>query len=330
MMKRLLIAFGAFLLLTVTAVATPLFAVCATACTWDNSSTLMWSTSSGGVTGAGPPGASDTVTLDGATCVGGVTCTVTLNFGGPITIQSLTMGACTASTTGCIFDNSVNNNNITITGTGSVFNISGTGVRNIKLGSATYELSGSNATFTAITHTNLTLAAGTSTIFMSGTAGRTFSGGNQTFATVRSGAMLTTGGGGLFIQGSNTFATLRIDPPAFVEVTVGESNTVTSSVNWTGTSTAQIGITTTGNSTSSSWVFPASQTLAYVALRGLNVTSGAPVANNSLDLKNNTGITINPPAASAGGGCILGGWLLWRDLPEHINDNFPAWLEKAA
>ncbi len=31
-----------------------------------------------------------------------------------------------------------------------------------------------------------------------------------------------------------------------------------------------------------------------------------------------------------GGGCILGGWLLWRDLPQHLNDNFPAWLEKTA
>ncbi len=289
----------------------------------------MWSASSGGATGASVPGSGDSVTLDAATCVGGVTCTVTLNFGGPITIQSLTMGACTASTTGCIFDNSVNNNNITMTATGTAFNISGSGTRNIKLGSATYEISGSNTSFTAANASGLTLAAGTSTIYMSGTGSRAFAGGNRTYATFRNGAMSPTGV--LLVQNSNTFGTFRIDPPSFVEMAVFETNTVTTAINWNGTLSAKIGMTTSGNSASSGWVLPASQTMSYVAIRGMNVSSGSPVANNSLDLKNNTGITINAPAASVGGGgCILGGWLLWRDMPDHINDNFPAWLEKAA
>src|SRR5258708_36798458 len=87
-------------LFTTVASAANRFAVCTTTCTWDGASTAMWSTSSGGATGASVPGASDPVIFDGSTCVGGTTCTTTVNTNP--TIASLTMGSCTASTTGCI------------------------------------------------------------------------------------------------------------------------------------------------------------------------------------------------------------------------------------
>jgi hypothetical protein len=55
--------------------------------------------------------------------------------------------------------------------------------------------------------------------------------------------------------------------------------------------------------------------------------TGAPVATSFFDQGQNTGITIN---GITSGGCILGGWLLWRDFHQDLNDNFPAWLDKAA
>jgi len=71
------------------------------------------------------PVSADNVTLDAATCVGGTTCTITVNTN--FNITALTMGACTASTTGCILDFSINNNNVTLTG--GLFDVSGTGTR---------------------------------------------------------------------------------------------------------------------------------------------------------------------------------------------------------
>ncbi len=75
------------------------------------------------------------------------------------------------------------------------------------------------------------------------------------------------------------------------------------------------------------------QTLTWIGVDGVTFSGGATfVANNSFNLGPNSGITINAPAGAfgGGGGCILGGWLLWRDLPNNVNDNFPAWLDKAA
>src|SRR5690349_15537536 len=74
--------------------------------TWDAATTTHWSDTSGGAGGFSVPGSSDTVTFD-ANSGGG---TVTLNFGGTITIQKIT----TANFTGT-WDNSANNNNITMT-----------------------------------------------------------------------------------------------------------------------------------------------------------------------------------------------------------------------
>src|SRR5262245_672467 len=128
-MRKLLLALG-LALLAGQALAANRFAVCTTTCTWDGASTAMWSTTSGGGTGASVPGSGDAVILDAATCVGGTTCTITVNTNP--TIQSLTMGACTASTTGCILDFSVNNNSPTLSVVPSL-SVTGTGTRNLKM-----------------------------------------------------------------------------------------------------------------------------------------------------------------------------------------------------
>ncbi len=332
-MKRYILAIFLSLISLTAANATAKFAVCVTACTWDSSSTAMWSLSSGGATGAAVPSSADTVTFDGATCVGGVTCTITLNFGGTITIQSLTTGACTASTTGCIFDNSVNNNNITVTATGSAFNWSGAGTRNMKLGSATYTMSatGSGATWAWSNISNATISAASATIAWTGSASnvRTITGpgtGGITYGTLTLSA--NSGAGYYALTGINTFGTFNVTAPIFVRLLSGSAvQTVTNAINWVGTGANPIGMSSDATGNQGTFTLTNGGTLAYASLRDIIFTGGTVTANNSLNVGNNSGVTINGP--SAGGGCILGGWLLWRDMPEHLNDNFPAWLEKS-
>ena len=55
--------------------------------------------------------------------------------------------------------------------------------------------------------------------------------------------------------------------------------------------------------------------------------AGTLTTTNSFDLGGNTGFTITPPSAG-GGGHIIGGWLLKRDLP--ANDNPLLWASDAA
>jgi len=83
------------------------FLTCTTACTITAADTSIWGTASGG-TGASVPGSGDAVILDGNTCVGGTTCTATMGAAYNPTWQSFDMSACTASTSGCIFDANTN------------------------------------------------------------------------------------------------------------------------------------------------------------------------------------------------------------------------------
>ncbi len=246
--------------------------------------------------------------------------TVTVNFGGIVSVRSLTMGAFTGT-----WDNSVNNNNFTISGaTSTALNISGTGTRTVRLGSATYSLSGNNSGVSATTTTNLTLTPGTSTLAFTGTGTRTFLSGGLTWANLTSSAMSATG---VFGLDSGTFVTFGISPPAYFEISSGSVVTVTNPVTWVGTSTNPIMMSTISSGATHTWALASGSTMNWMAIRGMIASSGTPVASNSFNLGDNTNITF-----SAGGGvaCILGGWLLWRDLPGNLNDNYPAWLEKAA
>lgn len=327
-MKRFILALGILLALIGSASAASRFAVCTVTCTWDNASTAMWSASSGGATGQSAPVAGDLVTLDAATCVGGVTCTITVAAN--LAMTSLTMGACTAATTGCILDFSVNNNTVAISG--GNFNVSGSGTRTLKLGSSVVTIT--NGVWNSTTVTNFTLQTGTSTIVYAGPSNtaRTFVGGGQTYSTVTIAA--NTGSGIVqFNDGGNTFGTLNITGPNYVQFTFSVTNTVTNPITWSGTATKQLLITTDSGSFASTIAQGASNaSMNWVAFNRITMTgAGTRAAANSFNLGNNTGFTITAPASIGGSSvCILGGWLLWRDLPEHINDNFPAWLEKAA
>ncbi len=323
-----LVAF--FLLLScISADAANRFATCATTCTWDASSTAMWGTASGG-TGASVPGSGDAVILDGATCVGGTTCTITVNTNP--TVQSLTMGACTASTTGCILDFSVNNNSPTFNTNG--VSITGSGTRTLKMGSGTFTISGNSGVWDATTVTNLTLTQGTSTIaFTAGATGnnRTMAGGGKTYATISVGA--NTGAGAFtFTDTGNTFGTVTLTAPNWVRFSIFTTNTITNAITWTGTTTKQLLISSDSVAISPTINSAANAAMQWVGIYRITMGGGGThAATNSFNFHNNSGITITAPTSIGSSQvCILGGWLLWRDMPDHLNDNFPAWLEKAA
>jgi hypothetical protein len=266
--------------------------------TWDAVTTTHWSATSGGAGGVSVPGSADTVTFD-ASSGGG---TVTVNFGGLITIQSLTLGAFTGT-----LDFATNNNSITLTLSGTAASITGSGIRTLNMGSGTWTLSGSAATWGSGVTTNLTFNANTSTISMTGTGARTFQGGGLTFSTV------SFSGGGtastVNITSANTFATLNVAAGNTIYFPSGLTTTITNAFTWTGTSSNQIGIATTSSPTVATIsVASGSPTMSWAGVNCITFQGGATFsATNSFDLKCNTGITITAPATGSSGGFIIGG-----------------------
>ena len=332
-MKRLLLSLIALCLLSLSAEAANRFAVCATNCTWDGVSTAMWSTTTGGATGASVPGSADAVILDGATCVGGTTCTITVNTNP--TILSLTMGACTASTTGCILDFSANNNNVTIgsSSTSGSFSGTGTGTRTLRMGSGTWTVIGTGTIWTLATVTNLTFTPGGSNLIfqISSVANGGMATANGTvYGHVTINGFLSNAQAGIFTFPNNTFTigTLDILGPNLIAFPLSPTAlTITNPVHWAATGSAPIRLGPFSPTTKGLVNLTGGGTMSFATIYNMGWT-GAPTATNSMDQGLNSGITITGPGS--GGGCILGGWLLWRDFKQDLNDNFPAWLDKAA
>lgn len=255
--------------------------------TWDAATTTHWAALTNSAGGQSVPGSADTVTFDISSGGG----TVTLNFGGTITVQTITMGAYTGT-----WDNSINNNNVTVTAAGNAFSGSGSGTRTIKLGTATYTLSAVNATWQFANVTGLTYTGNTSAnIVLSGTGPRSFSGGGLSHGNVTLGA--SSGTGFCTIAGANTFASLNITAPNYVVFPIGVTNTISSLFNWAGSSVSQIGISSVAAGSTATIAATASSIVAWAAFRDMTFT-GSPTASNSLDLGNNSGITITPPSTS--------------------------------
>ncbi len=291
--------------------------------TWDSSTTTHWAASSGaGSGGQSVPGSADTATFDGSSGGG----TVTLNFGGTITIQTLTLGAFTGT-----WDNSANNNNITLSSTTGWSNNS-TGTRTITLGSATYTLTSTSAAFTlwATNTTGLTLSAASAVVDFSGAvafgSAQTFSGGSsQTYGTVKvSGARHDSG---LLINTVGTISTLTNTAAAFISLAAAftittltqsaqltlivpqnATTTITNAPTLTGTLGAPLSIlnsamasnSTTATISCTSGTFGGT----YVVIAGITFSGGATFSfTNSFDLGKNTGVTITAP--SAGSSSIL-------------------------
>ncbi len=295
---------------------------CVTTCTWDGSGTTIWSTTSGGAGGASVPGSSDDVTLNANSCSGGTTCTITVNT--TVNIGSLTMGACTASTTGCILDFSVNNNNVTLNDNSGI-SVGGSGTRTLRMGSGLWTVLAAFAGISFSPTTNLTFTPGASTFKITGatTNNRIFTTGGLTFNNLVIDAN-SSGGGVQLSNNSATFANITMNAPTQLFIPTGQTTTATS-LTLSGSQGSVLYLSTTSTTGAIATVSVASgtQTMNWIGINDVTFTGGATfVANNSLNLGINSGITISPPS-SGGGGCILGGWLLWRDF-NPANDNLPA------
>lgn len=330
-LRNLLIALA--LLWAIPVDAASRFGVCAVTCTWDSSSTAMWSTSTGGATGASVPGASDTVTFDGATCVGGVTCTITISAATNPTIQSFVWNACTGATTGCIIDNSANNN-FTLTGNANIwFDGSGTGMRTFIGGSGTYTVSGNFGGFNAWVLTNSTNLSNPSTAFSSATivvSGTGTSTGGVLLGTLTFGTItLSTNSnkGGYQIFGGATVGTLNIPAPNYVAFANSNTVTITNAFSWAGTSTNRIAIVSTSPALPATIAINSgTATLDWGILRNV-VTSGGTARNatNTIDLGGNTWSSITAPPASSGAKIICGSL-----QPRKLTWNDPWWKKCAA
>lgn len=297
--------------------------------TWDLSATTHWASSTGGSSGTSAPGSADTVTIDASSGTG----TVTPNYGGTGTFQSIACGAM-----GMTLDYSVNNDAVTLTATAG-FTGSGSGVRTIRLGNNTWTISATanNATvFNIGTTTNLTFAANSSTLEFSGAVafgvGQTLSTGGQNLNTVMvSGARHDSG---LTITGGGTVALLTNTAAAYISF--GSTATITTltqsaqlslgfgggtTITFTNaptimgtisapcsvfnTTASAVGASATVNCTSGTF------SGSYCSVAGCTFSGGAIFSfTNSWDLGKNTGATITAPAAGGGsgnsGGYIIG------------------------
>ena len=279
--------------------------------TWDTTNTggggaggIKWASASGGGTACagggtgGSPSTGDTATFD-ANSGGG---TVTVNFGGLITIQSLTFGAFTGT-----LDFATNNNSITLTDSNSL-NGSGTGTRTLNMGDGTWTLSNAQALWNCTTVTNFTLNANGSTVAFTTavTNQQRFQGGGKTYNIV------TFAGGGhaaISITGANTFGTLTItNTPVRVAMPNNATTTITNFTNISGSASAAV-IFESDNplfnvatiSSANNW------TCDWCTFNRMTFTGGGTfTANNSLNAGNNTGITF-APSGGGGGGRIIGG-----------------------
>lgn len=328
-MNRLFFIIAALLLLTTTADAGVRYAICPTTCTWDASNTGMWAGSSGGATGAPVPVGVDGAIFDSNTCVGGTTCTITVNTNP--TVDFLEFDTCTGSTTGCILDFSANNNNITIN---SQYLGNGGGLRTLKMGNGTWTIvAGSGIVWDSSATTNFTQVSGNSTITVGAgiNNGPTFSMGlGIIYNTIQATGVVK------FISGVGTIQVnnLTIVAPAYIIYQDGVTLQVNTAFTVSGSSsTNQVGFAATGIGAAATILkLPSSSTMSWVSLRDISFagSGSTPTATNSFNLGHNVNVTITPPGGGGTTACILGGWLLWRDMPDNLNDNFPAWLEKAA
>lgn len=311
-MKRFLLALAFICFDAISADAAARFAVCTTTCTWDGSSTAMWSTSSGGATGASVPGSADTVTLDAATCVGGTTCTIIVNT--TVNVTSITFGACTASTAGCILDFATNNNNVTISTT---FSGTGIGTRTLSMGNGVWTFGGgASATWNFLTTTNLTLNINSSTmVWVGASTSLSFFGGAKTWGALTINANSSNPATVYQFESgnsaNNTFASLTVNAPASISFRAGATQTFTGGITVSGSSSSNL-VYFYGDGASNvnaTIAVGAVSNVAYTAWRDITGATSAINATSSYDLfKATAGLgTLSITLPSSGGGRIIGG-----------------------
>jgi len=268
--------------------------------TWD-STTTHWASATGGTGGQTVPGSADTVTFDGSSGGG----TVTLNFGGTITVQSITTGAFTGT-----WDNSVNNNNVTMSST-TGFNASGSATRTLNLGSATYTLTNTGTTWNFLIVTGLTLSASSSSVtFTSATGVKTVQNATAlSQGTLNLGAtnLSPAGGNHYIVNGGGTWAAINVTAPNFLSFQFSSTITITSPINWAGSASGAIGLGSSSYGSQAHIKVASGSQLSWCALHDIDFSlSNSPNTYDCLDLGDNAGITIVPPSGIAPQPMVIG------------------------
>lgn len=262
--------------------------------TWDSSDTTHWSATSGGAGGASVPGAADDVTFNGSSGGG----TVTVNFGGTISVKSITAGAFTGT-----LDFATNNNSVNI---GNFLSWSGSGTRTINMGGGTWTLSGASGSLMDLSNvTGLTFTSSSANIVLSAVS-----------ATIRSislGTSFTYGSLTINANSSNSYTSIAATGLTFGSITINSGNsvgfpqgittTVSGALTATGSSSAPVGILSSGPGTNAATISVGSaSTIDWGGiLRITKAGAGSITATNSLDMGGNTGVSISPPS---GGGVV--------------------------
>jgi hypothetical protein len=178
---------------------------------------------------------------------------------------------------------------ISFAGVGAIFNDNNI-INKIGTGSD-LTLSSNNSTYGDITVGGTAAFSGNSAYGDVIITGAGTIGGNSTYD-------LLSIGGDAAITGNNTIGTLKFSPGTQVTLTSGRTQTILTDLEANGSATEMIIIrSSAAGSQSTINKNEGAITLDYVSLRDNNATGGAAfTANNSLDMGNNTGWTINMPA----------------------------------
>ncbi|MEK7184702.1 MAG: hypothetical protein AAB683_01015, partial [Patescibacteria group bacterium] len=177
--------------------------------------------------------------------------------------------------------------------TAASFSSSNSNARHIQMGSGTWTLTTNGTIWLTTTVTGLTLVPDTSTISLTHTSAKTFSGGGKTYYN------LTSGAGDLTIAGSNTFDNnLTVNNAGATNgllITSGTTQTIngTFSMNGSAGTLAKLAATPSGIATLSKSSGTVSED--YMSIASSTVTGGASwyAGANSTDVGNNTGWTFS-------------------------------------
>lgn len=272
---------------------------------WDGSNTNNWVTTTGGTNyGQTVPGSADTVTFDTSSSNSN-TPTVTAGSAA-ISISTLTI-----STFAGTLDFATNAPTVTVAGANGV-DASGAGVKTIAFGASTWNFQ--NAAGLNLNNANNTITAGAATLnfsYASGATSQSFSinAGNITAfasATFNINGTRTVGAPFAFGTGSS-IGTLNVTSNC--NFNAGPGNTLTiGTLNVSGTFANPIYFASLAQTASTATVnVSTSFSLNYALIRNLAFGGVATKTNtNCWDLGNNSGVTINNPSQSSGGGIIAG------------------------
>lgn len=210
-----------------------------------------------------------------------------------------------AASTLILTTGTIDANNQSVTG-GAVSSSGAGSTRGITMGSGTWTINGASATVWDLSSAagNLTLDAGTSTLLFSSAAASTRTaqfGTSKTYATVTVANSGTTGA--IFELSANTgvtIGTLNFTTPVNARFNTTATYTISNAVNWAGTAYNNANLFMAGSGVTPTLAMNGG-TIAWAAFQGLTVSGTPPTTSNSIDLKGNSGFTINAPSGGAVG-----------------------------